>query len=85
MIDAILGKKLQNEDAYAELVISIGLERMLQDPLPKEEMLLNTILAMFEENSEFVSNFVAKTLKRGEEMQEERVIKTKEDWLRAYE
>ncbi len=80
VIDAVLEEKLTNDNEYVELVIDIGLERMLQDPLPKEEMLLKTMVAMFRENPEYVCDFIARTLEKGEE--EKR--KTKEVWDRAY-
>lgn len=80
VIDAIIENKLANDGEYAEFVIGIGLEKMLQDPLPKEEMLLKTMVAMFRENPEYVCDFIARTLEKGEE--EKR--KTKEAWDRAY-
>jgi len=83
VIDAVLEEKLSDRiDEYAELVLSIGLERMLQDPLPKEEMLLKTMVEMFKENPEFVSNFIAEKLKAGKRMleEEEKIKKAKESW-----
>lgn len=74
VIDSILGKKLPNDDAYAELVMSIGLDRMLQDPLPKEEMLLKTMVAMFRENPEYVCDFIARSLEGGKRKRERRKL-----------
>lgn len=66
VIDYILEENLGSDSDYAELVLSVGLERMLQDILPKEETLLKTMALMFKKNSEFVSQFVVDTLKEGE-------------------
>ena len=80
VIDHLLGEEFQNESAYVELILYIGLEKMLQDPLPKEEMLLKTMVAMFQENPEFVSEFIVDTLKRGELIQKEKGEELKKMW-----
>jgi len=84
VIDAVLEEKLSDKvDDYAEFILSVGMEKMLQDPLPKEEMLLKTMVAMFDKNPEFVSDFVAETLKRGAETRREKEIEEiKESWTR---
>jgi hypothetical protein len=57
-----------------ELVISVGLDHMLREVLPKEETLLNTMTQMFNQNPEFVCQFVADAIKKGgEEEQRERI------------
>ena len=49
VIDIVIGEKLESESAYVELVLCIGLERMLLDVLPNEETLQKTMIAMFRE------------------------------------
>jgi hypothetical protein len=80
VIDVILGEKLSKESDYAELVISIGLDRMLQDPLPKEDMLLKTMVAMFGRNPEFVCDFVAEMLEKGGEVEKEKTKEVGDAW-----
>ena len=80
VIDVLLEQTLPNESIYVELVLSIGLDKMLQDPLPKEEMLLKTMVAMFEENPEFVSEFMANTLKKGALIEKEKEEDVKKNW-----
>ena len=84
VIDAVLEEKMSDKiDDYAELVLSIGLERMLQDPLPKEiEILLKTMVGMFRKNPEFVSNFIAETLETGKRIreEEEKIKRARESW-----
>ena len=79
VIDAILEEKLGKGSDYAELVISVGIEKMLQDPLPKQEMLLKTVVKMFKQNPEFVSAFIAEALKKGE-MGAEELEKARNSW-----
>ena len=71
-------------DDYSDLVISIGLENMVKDilmPLDVETLLV-TLEQMFKDNPEFISDFMANTMKRGKEVKEEEVKKTKEKWHR---
>jgi len=76
VVDYVLEEKLENESAYVELVLSLGMDKMFEDLLPKDEqgLLQKTIIAMFQENPEFVTNFVVNTLKRGAEVQKEKEI-----------
>ena len=81
VIDAVLGEKISDKiDDYAALVLSIGLERMLLDPLPKEEMLLKTIVEMFRRNPEFVCDFIAEMIEKGKRIREEEIRRTRETW-----
>jgi len=70
----------KTESDYVELVLSIGLEKMLLDVIPKEEMLQETMSTMFSENPEFVSNFVASTIEKGSLIKKEERKKTEESW-----
>ena len=76
IINYVLEDKLEKEEDYVELVLSLGMDKMFEDLLPKDEecLLQKTIIAMFNENPEFVVNFVVNTLKRGEKIQKEEAI-----------
>ena len=76
IIDYILEEKLEKESDYVELVLSLGMDKMFEDLLPKDEqgLLPKTIIAMFKENSEFVVNFVVNTMKRGKQIRKEEEI-----------
>jgi len=73
IIDYVLEEKLQRESEYVELVLSVGMDKMFCDVIPKDEqsLLQKTIATMFKENPEFVTNFVISILKRGEQIQKE--------------
>jgi len=72
IMEVILEKDMpKNESERIELIISIGLERMLVDILPKEEMLIKTITEMFDQNPKFVCNFIFEKIKQGEKLQEQ--------------
>ena len=51
-------------------MLSIGINRMLCDPLPDDELLMRTLVEMFKENPEFVASFIAKKLREGKELEE---------------
>lgn len=76
IIDYVIEEKLEKESDYVELVLSVGMDKMLEDLIPKDEqgLLQKTMVAMFNENAEFVVNFVVNTLKRGEQIQKEEEI-----------
>ena len=80
VVDVVIGEQLESESAYVELVLYIGLERMLLDVLPNEETLQKTMIAMFRENPEFVSDFVARMLKRGEIIRSEEARAIEKKW-----
>lgn len=66
----VIEEKLEKESDYVELVLSVGVDKMLEDLVPKDEqgLLQKTMVAMFNENAEFVVNFVVNTLKKGEQI-----------------
>jgi len=76
IIDYVIEEKLQKESDYIDLVLSVGMDKMFEDIIPKDEqgLLQKTIVAMFNENPEFVADFVVNTLKRGEQIQKEEEI-----------
>lgn len=77
VIDGILQEKLASESNYIDLILTLGLHEMLRDSLPKEEVLLRTMIDMFDKNPEFVSDFIAETLEGGKLIQQEEEIKRK--------
>ncbi|MCW4050637.1 MAG: hypothetical protein NWE89_12975 [Candidatus Bathyarchaeota archaeon] len=81
LINYILGDELPNESAYIEMILFIGLDRMLQDLLPEEEMLLKTMVQMFKECPEFVCDFILRRLKEGESILAEKEEQTKKNWM----
>ena len=83
VVDTVLGEPLPGEGDYIELVLVIGLERMLQDVLPKNDILRNTMVLMFRENPEYVSDFISRVLKRGELIQKEEEERLRSVW-RSY-
>ncbi|MBS7247159.1 MAG: hypothetical protein QXN15_05860 [Candidatus Jordarchaeales archaeon] len=66
IVDAVLGDTFRDYSEYVEFVLLAGVEKMLVDPLPDDELLRKTIVAMFRENPEFVADFIARTIKSGE-------------------
>lgn len=76
LIDYIIEEKLEKEADYVELVLSIGMDKMFEAVVPKDdrELLPKTMIAMFKENPEFVVDFVVRTLKKGEEIQREKEL-----------
>jgi hypothetical protein len=82
IIDAILGSENspKTESKRTELVVSVGLDHMLRDVLPKEEMLLNTMTQMFNLNPEFVCQFVADAIKEGKEEQTKQADDARKRW-----
>jgi len=83
VMEIILGSEAtpKTESDRAELAVSIGLERMLQDVLPKEELLLKTMAQMFDRNPEFVCEFVSDMVKQGgEEKQKEQADEAHKRW-----
>ena len=80
VIDEILEEELKNESDYVELVLTIGLDKMVQDCLPKEETLLKTMVDIFNKNPEFVSKHMVETLARGALIQKDEEDKIKKKW-----
>lgn len=72
IVDAVLGDTFKDESEYAEFVLRAGIEKMLVDPLPDDELLRKTIIAMFRENPEFIAEFIARTIKSGSAAREEK-------------
>ena len=81
VIDAVLGESLERDSDYIEFVLILGIQKTLLDPLPKEETLQKTIIAMFMQNPCFVSEFIADSLKKGEMLQKEKIS---EQWRTRY-
>jgi hypothetical protein len=80
VIDVILHEELASESDYIDLILTTGLHGMLQDTLPKEEILFKTMVEMFDKNPEFVSDFIAETLARGAFIQKEEGDEIRKKW-----
>lgn len=72
VIDVILSSEdtPKTDSERTELVVSVGLDHMLRDVLPKEETLLNTMVQMFNQEPDFVSGFVADAIRKGGEAEQ---------------
>ncbi len=80
LINHVLELELPNESDYIEMILIIGLDKMLQDLLPKEEMLLKTMVKMFNECPEFVCDFILRRLKEGEFVLSDEAEETRKIW-----
>ena len=83
VIDVFIQTKLEfeTESGYVEVILFVGTIRMLQDVFPKEEMLLKTMMvSMFEQNPEFVSNFIAEKIKEGSLITKEKEQEIANNW-----
>ena len=74
LIDVILEEELEDISDYFELICQIGVERMLQDifPEPRDDLLRKTMVQMFNENPNFIANFIARKIKEGAKIQLEK-------------
>jgi len=79
-IDYFLGEKLPSDSAYIEMILTIGINQMLQDPLPNEEIFLKTMVDMFNKNPEFVCEHIIETMKRGALIKEEEAKEIVKKW-----
>ena len=81
VIDAMVGDELDSMDDYINFILKIGMQKMLIDVLPDDEALQMTMVAMFEDNPEYLCEFVSKVLKDGNN---EKVEGKKSEWMNAY-
>ena len=81
IVDVVLEGEMESIDDYAELILSNGMKKMITDVIPDDEILRDTMLAMFDDNPEYLCSFVAKILKEGER---EDIEKQKKEWMVAY-
>ena len=77
VIDAILEERMDSDADYVEMILQIGMERMVQDPLPNDEALKETVADMFRRDPRFVSEYVADRLRNGAEIE---ATKVKQSW-----
>lgn len=67
-----------NED-YIDLVLSLGLEKMISDLLPNDEpTLTKDIVSMFNENPTYISQHILANYNRGKESEQTKQVK--ENW-----
>lgn len=72
IVDVVLKDEFKDDSEYAEFVLLMGIEKMIVDPLPENDLLRKTVVAMFRENPEFIADFIARTLEKGGMREEER-------------
>ncbi len=81
-MEVILGESdsPKTDSERVELIVSIGMDKMLQDLLPKEEPIAQKAMSqMFAKNPEFISEFVANAIKTGDE-QSQQISEAKKLW-----
>jgi len=79
-IDYFLGEKLPSESTYIEMILTIGINQMFQDPLPDEEIFLKTIVDLFNKNPEFIVEHIIETIERGALIKEEEAKEILKKW-----
>ena len=81
VIDAMIGGELESIDDYINFILKIGMMKMLLDAIPDDMPLQMTMVAMFEENSEYICEFVSRAIKKGKNKK----IKEKSfEWINMY-
>lgn len=71
IVDTVLDEETEQND-YLIIVLSEGLKALLKTVIPQDnEVLWKTIENMANKNPRFVSNFVADTIKQGEDIKKE--------------
>jgi len=81
IIRVILGDDSpKTDDERVELVVSHGLDLMLREVLPKEEIFhQNAMAQMFARNPDFICKYVADMIRGGEEKEREQELRKR--WL----
>jgi len=65
----------KSDSERIELVVSIGLNKMLQDLLPKDEPIAQRAMSqMFNLNPEFIADFMSNAIKEGGEQQQSQQV-----------
>ena len=81
VIDAMIGGELESIDDYINFILKIGMMKMLLDAIPDDMPLQMTMVAMFEENSEYICEFVSRAIKKSKNKK----IKEKSfEWINMY-
>jgi len=79
LINTVIGEEiLKTDEDYIEFILTLGIDKVLTDPLPDNKLLRETIKAMFRKNPKFVAEFIAETLKKAE--QKELIEKSRKEW-----
>lgn len=79
-IDYFLGEKLPSDSAYIEMILTVGLNEMLQDPLPDEEIFSKTMVDLFNKNPEFIVEHIIETMERGALIRKEEAKEIVKNW-----
>ncbi len=69
VFEAVVEKEI-DFDNYVNLVLSLGLERMLRDAIPEGQE-WTTLLAIFEKDSKYICDLVSEIYKESEGVSEE--------------
>jgi len=72
VIDIVIKEKRKETSYYVNTILSLGLQRMIIDLFPENELLQGTMLLMFDKDPIFVSKFIAERIKDGELTPEEK-------------
>ena len=70
---------IKMDEDYIELVLKLGIEKMIRDLLPNDEsILIRDLVNMFNENPKYISEHILDNLERGKESEETEQVK--KDW-----
>lgn len=72
IIDSFADKKMKGISQYAEIILDIGINSILNNLFRENELLQDTMKAMFERNPDFVGKFIADMIKIGKLKPEEK-------------
>ncbi len=83
IIELVMEEKMESLENYTELIIEIGLEKMITDLLPRDNKeLQQTMITMFRKNPKFVSDFILEVLQKEPE-EEKKELKI--EWRPEYQ
>lgn len=77
VVKSILGDdSIDKDEDYVELVLNMGLEKMIRDLLPNDESILKKdIVNMFNENPKYISEHILDNFERGKVPEEAEQVK----------
>ena len=81
VIDAMIGVELESIDDYIKFILKIGMMKMLLDAIPDDMPLQMTMVAMFEENPEYICEFVSRAIKKGKN---KKIKEKSAEWINMY-
>ncbi len=72
IVDSFTDKKMKGISQYAEVILDIGINSILNNLFRENELLQDTMKTMFERNPDFVGKFIADMIKLGKLKPEEK-------------